>query len=674
MPIERLFLDWNRPPLGAVIEALQARYARDGRLQLGACLFVFPGGRAQRRFLDLLSDPCLCCDALPQTITIGKLPELLYASQFPFANELTQELAWAEALCRLPTARLRNVGGMIPDDADVGGWLTLGQLLAVQHRQLAADRLQFVDVVTEAERLGGATERLRWEILSEVQQQYLQILDSLKLWDKQTARIVALQRHEFATDRDIVLVGLVDLNRTQREMLDQVEDRVTALIAAPFELANRFDSHGCLIPEQWDDLAIDLSGTAIHLVEGPNEQAEMVLRTMSGYNGRYAAGDIIVGLGDESLVPVLRRSLDEAGIPTRAAVERTVPQTLPALLLEAVASYLQSGRTSEFLALLRHPDLDAWLVERELPADWIERLDQQIQDHLPSRPEYLTALRQPGDSLAAVHDAVNMLLGTLRQPPQLLSQWREPIVELLLTIYNQVEFQTEERADRLSWQGCKAVIRALDEQQEIPARLCPAVTGAEALRMTLAMVEKETIPPAVDPSAVELLGWLELSLDDAPAQIITSFNEGRIPTSMNADPFLPNHLRRALQIEDNARRYARDAYALCLLAHSRESLTIILASDTAEGDPLIPSRLLFATDDATIAQRVARFSDAPPAASPTCDAAAELPIPEGRGFRIPRPLPGEQVRERISVTAFGDYLAAHTSSTSSMCGASPLWI
>ena len=99
----------------------------------------------------------------------------------------------------------------------------------------------------------------------------------------------------------------------------------------------------------------------------------------------------------------------------------------------------------------------------------------------------------------------------------------------------------------------------------------PSVAGIDAVRLVLRQIEGGNIPPLLDPGAMELLGWLELPLDDAPAVIVTGFNEGCVPASLNADVFLPNQLRRALGIEDNDRRYARDAYALSVLAASRKA-------------------------------------------------------------------------------------------------------
>ena len=67
-----------------------------------------------------------------------------------------------------------------------------------------------------------------------------------------------------------------------------------------------------------------------------------------------------------------------------------------------------------------------------------------------------------------------------------------------------------------------------------------------AIRLLLAQIESSQCVPLSDPAAIEMFGWLELPLHTAPAMIVTSFNEGFVPTSVNADMFLPNRLRRRL--------------------------------------------------------------------------------------------------------------------------------
>lgn len=86
--------------------------------------------------------------------------------------------------------------------------------------------------------------------LAEVQQAYLRLLDSLDLWDLQTARLFAVEQRECHTQRrDVILLGMVDMSCAVRQMLDQLGDRVTALIFADDDCSARFDELGCLRPE-----------------------------------------------------------------------------------------------------------------------------------------------------------------------------------------------------------------------------------------------------------------------------------------------------------------------------------------------------------------------------------------------------------------------------------------
>jgi len=83
-----------------------------------------------------------------------------------------------------------------------------------------------------------------------------------------------------------------------------------------------------------------------------------------------------------------------------------------------------------------------------------------------------------------------------------------------------------------------------------------------------------------------------------------------VPPRSNSDLFLPNQLRRGLDIEDNDRRYARDAYALSVLAASREDLRLIVGRRSADGDPLLPAGCSSPADDPAMARRVMAFFSA----------------------------------------------------------------
>ena len=219
---------------------------------------------------------------------------------------------------------------------------------------------------------------------------------------------------------------------------------------------------------------------------------------------------------------------------------------------------------------MRHPSIHEWLLTKAIPGDWLSEMDRHQGEHI-SRA---LGSRWQGEGWS--REAVQKVYGTLRfcaaacrpiGPTRFCRSWRwfsggnrsagevEPDRTVLI-VYDQIR-------------------EALVEQHAVPAALTPAVAGLDAVRLVLKQIEGGNVPPLPDAGAMELLGWLELPLDDAPAVVVTGFNEGRVPASLNSDVFLPNQLRRELGIVDNDRRYARDAYALSVLAASRKELRLI---------------------------------------------------------------------------------------------------
>ncbi len=695
MPISRIFRDFRRPGLPTAVDYLTEEFATPGALDLAGVVVAVPTSRAARRLLELLvaraeAEGVPLCP--PEIVTVGALPELLYEARRPFADDLTQQLAWIDAL-RSGEAAVERLVPALPADDDFPAWLALGAMLSGLHRQLASENADFTDVVKAGPDLDGFREAPRWEALAQVQQRYLRILDSLELWDRQTARRVAIERRECATERPIILVGTADLNRQQRLMLDQVAEHVTALVFAPEALADRFDEHGCLKPEAWLEAPIELDDRQILQADNPAGQAGAVGRWLAGLGGRYSADQITIGVPDrvaEELVPQLQQLLTACGVPARYGVGKPVAQSSPCRLLAAVAEYLTHGSFAAFAALVRHPALAGWLRgdrsvfrptgvrsskepqaenaelspsdgQQGIRGDWLSRLDAYQGEHLPARLEGPWPDTDPAAArVAELHGAVERLLRPLAGK-RTLDAWGQPVVELLAAVFGHRPIDRRREPDRSVLRTCEMIRDAARQNAGIPRRLADSVAGPmaapEALRTILSQVEAGRLSAAPERGAVEMLGWLDLPLDDAPALIVTGFNEGAVPDAVNADLFLPNQLCRALGIMDNDRRYARDAYALSVLAASRERLALVVGRRSAAGDPLAPSRLLFACDDEPAARRAQRFfAESAPAAAPTLHgalragrAASAMPVPP------PRPLPEPVASMRV--TEFRDYLA-----------------
>src|SRR5262245_9901737 len=212
MPLKREFLDWRQPALAGAADFLRSRHEQAGELDLRGAIVVVPAGRAGRRLLEILvgmSDERNLVLAPPKIVTPDAFPELLYEPKRPFADMLTQQLAWTEALRTALPESLAPVLPLPPPYDDTQRWMAIGQTLRRLHLELAADGLDCGDVLKRAASVPGFDEHRRWQTLSDLEQKYLRILDRLQLWDVQTARLVAIEKREIATEKQIVLLGTV---------------------------------------------------------------------------------------------------------------------------------------------------------------------------------------------------------------------------------------------------------------------------------------------------------------------------------------------------------------------------------------------------------------------------------------------------------------------------------
>ncbi len=672
MPITRRFIDWQQPALVAVVADLVAKMQVMGFCDLSQMTVVFPGHRAARRFLELLAGRTQNRNVPPEVITVGDLPEKLYRPQKPFADELTQRLAWKLALRNLPHDLVREVIPHPPEEKSVDAWLHIGEMLAKLHRELAADRLRFSDVLTKMASQPEFTETRRWQALSEIQAEYLRILDGLELWDQQTARLVAIEQRECQTRKQIVLVGTVDMNQTLREMLDQVAEQVTVYIHAPPDLKWHFDPHGCLEPKHWVDRPIELLPEQMVLAEKPADQAQAIATHLAALNGRLRVDEITIGLADDTLVPTTQRVLSQSGVSTRWVAGQMFRDSPLAHLLRGLVEYLETRQTHPFAALVRHPDVSAWLAQQGADPAWVIALDKYIREHFPASLGHWLGLPERSEPCRQAYELIETLIAPLLEPARMAGEWAEPLIEWLLNLYAHREFNREVAADVAALDACERFVTALRALQNLPESLAPSVNAAQALRLTLEQLDRQLIPPSQHDEALELLGWLELPLDDAQELIVAGFNEGGVPSSLNSDLFLPNSLRSQLGMTDNTRRLARDVYALTAILHSRRRVTLIAGRSDPRGDALRPSRLWFAADAETVARRIQTFyGEAPESSRIRKNSAVSLEasdsVEDGRSLTtsatgsrltVSRPDPERSFDGAIPVTGFSSYLAS----------------
>ncbi|MFK7767416.1 MAG: PD-(D/E)XK nuclease family protein [Mariniblastus sp.] len=699
----RIFLGLEQPPLISAVDWIVNSYQSEGsglrELDLSQFIIVLPSTRAKQRLLQLLvqkTDEQAILFTPPEVTTVGQLPEHLYVAEKQLATDLAQQIAWSKAVEQGAEEEVKCLTGR-HEVEDLQDWQPLATLISKLHTRLASDIWSFSSVSREVKKVSGflKEETARWDALDAIQQRYYSILHEVDLWDKQAARnyaaggLMKVGEIRCSTDKNILMVGAADLNRSVSEMIRQVATtnpaQVRVLIAAPESMAGRFDAFGSLITEQWLETEIEIDDGQILIVDQPSDQSDATAHQICklAADQDLSADQITIGVPDVTIIPQIERSLNAIQVPHRNLTGRLLSETAPVRLMVACRDYLETQSYESYASLVRHPDMFRSICAKVENDSWIHELDVFQNFNLPSMlgiednepfgsPKQLETefdetdkgsifrAKKKAESAALlnrIHAFIGELLSPLLGDPKPIAEWTQPWSKILVEVYGDRMMNKTDPGDRQIIKSCDAVYTALGNQKQVPEKFGTITTAAQALEWAVeAAMEHRVVDPPI-PEAIELAGWLDLTLDDAPVMIVTSMNDEHVPASELGHQFLPNELCKKLKILDNDRRYARDVYALTVIASVRKHLILISGRRDEKGEPKKPSRLLFSTDAQTAARRAKAFFDytGRHVSDFWITTKKEGDCPKEQQFEIPMPICTEPLRN-LSVTKFRDFL------------------
>lgn len=668
-PIPIHYLGWSQPILHSACDFLQKQYCRGNLWDLDRCLLVLPGSFAMRRLSQLLAKRAQEQSLVlrpPEFITLGTLPEHLYAAKLPFANDLVQVMAWTKVLRAMPAEDLAPLLFEVPAANELRPWMDLGRILSSLHRELASDLVDFDDV---AEELKGTAEQPRWQILARLQRLYLDELRTAGLWDVQSARRYAIDQNEVSTDKEIILLGTVDLNRAQRRFLAAVADNVQVLVGAPESYRDGFDRDGTLVPTFWQDIHIPIDPKNIFVRSNETDAALTLASRLACIGEDRGVEDITVGVPDPSIVPAFQETLGRCGIRLRYGPGTSVTRTGPMQIIDTIEEYLSDGSIESFQTLIRLPMVHQWIRRNVVvPAadnpqaavpindDFLNHVDSYIEAtlirsvNIPEWPEH----RGTRAVITSILQSTDQWLMPLRTQRDSLSAWAEPLQRIFHSLYADVTVSPDDPIGHQYIRASSEIKNVLQKLEALPNNLDISVSLREAIIWLHNELQNVSVPPPTDDQAIEMVGWLDLALDDTPVLFLTGMHDGVVPESVNGDAFLPNQLRSELGLMDNARRFARDCYAMMTMLHVREQLEILINHLSLDGDAQTPSRLLLAVPMEQLATRVQLLLH--PTEIEIEQSVAETWIPKAgqTNIPIPKPEPGVTVAD-MAVTDFKKY-------------------
>lgn len=653
MPLTRIILDWTRPLCETVPEWLLD--GATGLADLRDTTLVVPTRQSGWRLRGALPLAAEALGAALLSPAVVSAPVLLTPpATARTASELQSLLAWCAVLKAVPPGECDAfLGSRRTETASTGWALQTARRLQSLRGELADGGLTIADV---AARGPAIVEGERWAAMADLESRYTAHLAAAGLEDATCAMLAYARTGDAPANlRHLVLACVPDPPRLLLQMLERWAAsglRVTVLTAAdPAEAPEAaFDAWGCPRPDSWSPRLIDLDAADLHLLATPEDQACFVAARL----GRALATaptpadgtrpQIAIGAADGETIAPLQRELAGQGLAAFNPQNRPFADTRLFRLLEALLDFGRHAGYAETAALLRHPDVLAALGP---DASLLRDLDREQADSLPvTLDDLLARARSP------------KLAGALRQ----CRAWRESLRadgpssalrQILQSVFARRQLVDGDPDDDAFRQGAELLDTALRELEAAAG----SGHGDDAADALLARLQGASLKPERRDEDLDLEGWLELAWNPAPLLFVTGMNEGLVPDGRMSDVFLPDTLRRTLNLRDDRLRMARDAYLLTALMAQRraQGRVVLLAGRTSlSGDPLRPSRLLFRCADDRLVERVtALYRDVPPSRN----AAAFSISFRLQPAQVPPAAVSRKVLDHLSPTVFRDYLA-----------------
>ena len=691
MTIEKKFLGWCAVEGPATVAARtmleSAPSAADGAVDLSSSMIVVSSGRIMRHLrYELLTQARVRRVPLipPQMCTIETLGSRTLGSRTLDGSVSQECVSSSDWLIALEQA----LGELSPDAAELLAPRGLPQ--NPKSRLTLVQQLQtIIDQATNANRspeeiaelpivADSASAQRRWKSLQElvnVAQGKVQAIGdrrplSALEWNRRLAEEGVVASHSSNVSR-VILLGVLDATPLTRAVIARLESQgisLSAWVIAPEDHANAqgaektwFDEIGCVRRDALRQ-GPTLHDDQIEPADGPEDQCEAAVARYAMISQKVAPdspdpGSIVIINGDPELNAVLGRTIEAHGRSIHVGRGKSFSQTLAGKLLGALSAVNASPHPDSLAAFVEHPCVTNCARRNGATFDLVSEFDSARADSLVNDLEHLESLgngfREAKGS--ALMSQLRSLFG--RFIPQTMGakvsgSWAELTEELARIIRRNMQGTIGDPAQEAACDAMDHVVRqiAAGVWSDQPTTVGAAVAFLES------MLRDVDVPIAPDGFEVEVIGWLDSLFDPSTAMILMGIREGTIPSTPIPDGWLNDSLRKELGLADRSQRLARDAYVLHAIAARATKLMIVSGLTNADGEPGIPSRLLFPSQGVLQAQRVRRLFEQGAGSRLRSQAITnskvskffEVPVPE-KYIHLPLP-------EKMPVTGFKAYI------------------
>ena len=585
------FLGWDKPAVDLVAGYLLAclnngETADEFRRATVVVPTAESGRRLRERLPELAGRPVL----IPKVCQAVHLVRVEGA-----ADELVELAAWIKvlgagkphelwpALFPAPPVNLRN-------------WCSgMARQMMQLRRRLDDACLTPARIATDAEE---EHEKSRWEEIESI----FQDCDAcLAEWGYKPASVcyAAAQREalDYYAGRTIIVACLPQMSARFRLFLDAVVaagGRVIICVNAPADYRRLFDSRYGLPLTDWGEEKQNISDSDIAVVADGAGMAQTALQECSGCESDTVA----LGCCDSSFAPVLRNAFENAGWRLNLPEGRSFLTTEAGQWMQAMQRALgQPESVVAVAALLRNETMQRCCgLKNEQRYHLVRWMDKELSERLPCGMKQLLADARAlcpdspgGDFVALYVEKVQGVMSRLAKPELLPAELRKLAAAVVRAYHGSPQVHAMEAFAEMLQQ-----ISTLVERVPEFCNAGQALSFMQSCTAQHALGSLGLVATPREATALDASGWMELPYCSGTRLVLCGLHEHCVPEPPSVDAFLPESLcRRYSQLPGMQQRVARDNFMLtALLSAYRGSLRIIVARNTDDGTPVVPSQLL----------------------------------------------------------------------------------
>lgn len=492
----------------------------------------------------------------------------------------------------------------------------------------------------------------RWRDLAKIENLFFKKLTEKGVAPKIVARKTAVSMGcREGEIEEIVLPSALDVKGAFIKYLENSSQKISILIHADRSQDSKFDEWG----RPKETFAGEIPIEKINSYPTAVIEADVVAKYFRSIDVSEELPALVVCNNEmhAELEGAFQNYFSEKELVLRNPSREFLSKSALGRLLGAIIRLSTEDDYDTFSTLIRTGDVARWAsqvlsVDKAEISKYVGALDEVQNAHLPRTiNEVITGATI--DAEKAREKDRPPLEGLMKLVRAIKAELSDPLL-FVSKIFSTITLDEKNPADRELVAAAK-VVRELKEA--CSSQLVPKNFKTKIFQRLL-----KSSSFMLEPMAENILssvGWLELPWCPEEELVITGFNEGAVPENIVGHPFVPDILRKELNLSTNAQREARDAFILAqaIICRPRGVVSINMHQISGDKNVMKPSRILFnGVSDKDLPSLAQRLYDV----SKGGKASPSKVLPEAWRLKLPIPPKDIVFRERISATMLDQYI------------------